>query len=196
MSDLHNKPPFKLLWASLLILVLAAIAAAFLAILVHKATLGRPGETGARIHPIVLAGFFIALVIALAAYVTYIVLIFRMWKVVQDGHASLSPGAATALAAIPVVAFIGVFFAVFGLSRELNRVARERALSAKATEGLALAACICWVGGTLIGWIPILGCAGSLIGLIGNILLFTALFQMASAATAIVEAGEAIDPTA
>lgn len=127
-------------------------------------------------------------ILMLASYVTYIVLLLKMWNVVQDGRAGFTTGAAVALAVIPIVNLVGVFFGFLGLAKDLNRVASERGLHVRVSEGLTLAACICWVVGSVFGCIPIISCITSPIGLAGNVMFFIAIFQMASVSTAIVSA--------
>ncbi len=86
---------------------------------------------------------------------------------------------------IPIVNFVGIFFGFYGLSQDLTRVARERGLQVHTSDGLTLAACICWVAGTVLGCIPFIGCLFSPVGLVGVIMWFITMFRMAKAAALI-----------
>jgi hypothetical protein len=81
-----------------------------------------------------------------ASIVVYHALLYQMWKVVQDGYASLSPGTAVGLMFIPFLNIVWIFFAIAGLARELNLFLQRRGYDARpAAPGLALAQCICLI---------------------------------------------------
>ncbi len=128
----------------------------------------------------------------LGSLVIYAILLYKMWAVVQDGRASLSPGAAVALGVIPLVNLVGLFFAFSWLAKEINRVGvgmgSPRPL---VSEGLALSSCICYVVGAVGGCIPVLGCLFSPVGLVGVVLRFISMFGMARACEQIALAGGA-----
>lgn len=141
--------------------------------------------------PIVAMGLMGAgLLCFLGAIIFFAVLLHAMWGVVQDGRASLSPGAAVALTVIPIVNLVGMFFGFSGLAKEINRVGgpmnQGRPL---VSEGLALAACVCYVAGAVGGCIPLIGCIFYVAGLSGVVMRYISLFSMARACEWIVLSG-------
>jgi hypothetical protein len=114
-----------------------------------------------------------------STYVVYGWWILRMWRVVRDELRTLSPTSATVLSVIPIVHFVGMFFAYWGLARCLNAEARVRnAPHLRASEGMALAACFCYIIGTIFGWIPFIGCVFSPVGLTGLLLWMIGIVKM------------------
>lgn len=132
----------------------------------------------------------------LASLIFFAVLLHAMWGVVQDGAASLSPGAAVALTVIPLVNLVGMFFGFSALAKEINRVGgRMNQGRPLVSEGLALASCICYVGGAVGGCVPLIGCMFSIAGLVGVVLRYVSLFSMARACEWIVLSGGPVAAT-
>ena len=136
---------------------------------------------------LVLALVISGLLCFLLSLIFFAVLLHALWKVVQDGSASLSPGAAVCLACIPIVNLVGIFFGFSGLAREINRVGMPMNQGRRLVgEGVALAACICYVSGAVGGCI---GCLFGLVGLVGIVLRYVSLFSMCRACEWIVLSG-------
>ncbi len=66
----------------------------------------------------VLTGF--GVVFALAATVVFLVVVYRMWAAIQDGHVRISPGRAVGLLFVPVYSFYWVFVVFLRFRREYN----------------------------------------------------------------------------
>jgi hypothetical protein len=58
---------------------------------------------------------------SLTAFIYKLVLLFRFWKIVQDGHARISPKAAAWLMLLPIFNLYWNFVAYYGLSKDFNR---------------------------------------------------------------------------
>lgn len=85
-----------------------------------------------------------------ASAIVFAVLLYQMWKVVQDGYASVSPGSAVGLLFVPIFNLFWLFIAIRGLAHECNQVIQRHGYNARpAPVGLALAYCIC----LLIPWL-------------------------------------------
>ena len=82
----------------------------------------------------------IRLVPRLSAVVVMMVLIYRLWQAIQDGHARTSPGKAIGFLFIPAFNFYWLFQVFWGFSRDYNRfVSRHSLPASKLPEGLFLA---------------------------------------------------------
>lgn len=99
---------------------------------------------------------FPAMLPMLMGVIALMVLIYKMWKAIQDGSPRTTPGAAVGLLFIPFFNLYWVFQAYWGWTKDYNRIARERGLSApRAPEGLALTICFLM----LLSGIPLIGLA-------------------------------------
>lgn len=115
----------------------------------------------------------------LVSVVFYGIFIYRAWRVVEYDGVLLSPVAAVLLSVIPVVNLVGCFLTFYGLAREMNRVAMRRGATRRpANEGLALAACLCYACGVVVGCIPLIGCLFSPVGLAGMIMWMISMVQL------------------
>lgn len=86
--------------------------------------------------------------------IALLMLVYKMWAVIQDGQPRTTPGLATVLLIVPCVNLFWVFQAIWGWTKDFNRYAAERNIAApRMPEGLALAYCIL----ILLSAIPILG---------------------------------------
>ena len=82
------------------------------------------------------------------------VLWYKSWAAIQDGHARTTPGKAIGFLFIPIFDIYWLFQAVWGLAKDFNAyLQRNSSPTARLPEGLFLAYCIlCFTT-----WIPILG---------------------------------------
>ena len=120
---------FTAWWACLLAGVLVVVACVLIAT--------------AADAPEIMIGALVGGLLVLAGWVCYLILLYKLWSVVQDGRAQTSPGAAVGLLFIPCFNVYWQFVAYWGLSKELNRISREYRFSVpQANEQLALTACI------------------------------------------------------
>jgi hypothetical protein len=130
--------------------------------------------------PEIAIGAIPGVLVVFAGGVCYLILLYKLWSVVQDGRAQTTPGAAVGLMFIPCFNIYWQFVAFWGLSKELNRISREYGFSVpEANEQLALTACILHC----CGIIPYLGALASLAGMI---LSFIAAKNMCDVAVAII----------
>jgi hypothetical protein len=83
-----------------------------------------------------------------------LVLWYKSWAAIQDGHARTTPGKAIGFLFIPLFDFYWIFQAVWGLSKDFNAYLQRNSIPAtRLPEGLFLAYCIlCFTT-----WIPIVG---------------------------------------
>ncbi len=146
----------------------------------------------------------------LAAMVVGWTLLYRCWRVIQDGDPRTTPGKAVGLSFIPFFQLYWWYVAFVGLARDINVHVRKQEIEApKVSEGLALtlyvsqlvavAVCLVLVSGPLgirlrsmepIASMPYLGAA---IALVTAGLLILLMKQFADAA-ACVSTQEATDP--
>lgn len=101
----------------------------------------------------------IAFLFGIASIILFLMLLYQMWKAIQDGYVQVSPPSAVGLLLVPVFNFFWIFIAIFGLARESNLfIQRHGYVARPAPVGLALATCICllipWVN--LVTAIPLL----------------------------------------
>jgi hypothetical protein len=129
---------------------------------------------------------FIGAVLAIVAgFVFHVMLMYKLWCTVQDGRAASTPGKAIGLMFIPFFWLYWQFVAIWGLSKDLNRYAREHNVAApQANESLALTACIlnCWA---------VIPYAGILAAIAGLIVLIIAVNRMCDTAAAIIRSPSA-----
>lgn len=104
------------------------------------------------LQPAVLHG--LALISGLYGAIVSLVLWYKIWAAIQDGHARTTPGKAIGFLFIPVFNIYWVFQAVWGLAKDYNKyVERHRIATERLPEGLFLA---CVILG-LATWIPVIG---------------------------------------
>ena len=71
--------------------------------------------------------------------VIFWIYVYRMWKMIQDGHARTTPGKAVGFSFIPFFNFYWVFQALWGWSKDYNSFIQRNAISApRMPEGLFL----------------------------------------------------------
>ena len=97
---------------------------------------------------------FPGLAAVLYGAVVWFVLVYRMWRAIQDGHARTTPGKAVGFLFIPFFNFYWQFEAFWGFAKDCNQyIDRHNASATKLPEGLFLASCIL----TFVGFVPYLG---------------------------------------
>jgi predicted RNA-binding Zn-ribbon protein involved in translation (DUF1610 family) len=100
----------------------------------------------------IVGGIFI-----LVGFITYYVLLFKLWNVVQDGRAQTTPGCAVGFLFIPCFNIYWQFVAIWGLAKELNRISREYNIGAReANETLALTECIVFCSMVIAGLLALI----------------------------------------
>jgi hypothetical protein len=101
-----------------------------------------------------------------------VVLWYKSWAAIQDGHARTTPGKAIGFLFIPLFDFYWIFQAVWGLSKDFNAYLQRNSIpAARLPEGLFLAYCIiCFTT-----WIPILGLVLFVVNCIIALIMVSAL---------------------
>ncbi len=123
-----------------------------------------------------LPAFSLALGIALALFIYAVVmecvLLYKAWKVIQDGYARTSPGKAVGFLFIPFFQLYWIFQAYWGFARDYNAyVGRHHDVSQggisipSLSPGLFLAYCILSLVAGFLSWIPVLGALAVIITL-------------------------------
>ncbi|MCI0662646.1 MAG: ABC transporter permease [Acidobacteria bacterium] len=80
------------------------------------------------------------IILRLCSAILIIVLLYKMWRAIQDGHARTTPGKAIGFLFIPLFGFYWLFQVTWGFARDYNRyVARHSVNAPKLSEGLFLA---------------------------------------------------------
>jgi len=93
-------------------------------------------------------------IVMLYGGVVMMVLVYKMWKAIQDGHARTTPGRALGLMFIPLFNIYWAFQIFWGFAKDFNLyVERYKLQSRRLAPGLFLAYVIL----SLVGAIPILG---------------------------------------
>lgn len=105
----------------------------------------------------------LGLVCLIACGIVVLILYYKMWAAIQDGHARTTPGKAVGFMFIPLFNLYWMFQAIWGYSKDYNEYLRRYSIPAKPLpEGLFLTACIL----PLLGWIPFVGSLVSIANLI------------------------------
>jgi hypothetical protein len=110
----------------------------------------------------------LALVIAIALFIYAVVmgcvLLYKAWKVIQDGHARTSPGKAVGFLFIPFFQLYWIFQAYWGFAKDYNAyVLRHHDVSQggisipAVSANLFLSYCILSLVVGFLSWIPLLG---------------------------------------
>jgi hypothetical protein len=98
----------------------------------------------------VLGGLSVALgVLSLFVSVAFFsAFLYKLWELIQDGHARTSPGLAVGLMFVPLLNLYWVFTAVRGLAIDLGNYLRRHGLNEEPppSVGLAQAFCLLFVG--------------------------------------------------
>jgi hypothetical protein len=144
-----NPATFRVLYGWFLATLLIGVAFAGLAIvfgiLYEEHRVVRQGFRGR--NPLweimaVLSGILAAPPLA-ASSVLFFVQLYKMWNLVQDGRADVTPEAAVGLCFVPLFNLFWIFVALCGLAKNLNAFCDRQHLRARRVPvGLVLAACV------------------------------------------------------
>ena len=85
----------------------------------------RPDLVGSAV-----AGALLGAGVMFVGWVFYLMLLYKLWCVVQDGRAQTTPGQAVGFLFIPCFNIYWQFVSFWGLAKDLNRVSREYMLGA------------------------------------------------------------------
>ena len=81
-----------------------------------------------------------------------LVLLYRAWASIQDGHARTTPGKAVGFLFIPLYDFYWIFQAFWGFAKDYNSyIARHGITTSRLSEGLFLSLCILTLIGVFLG---------------------------------------------
>jgi uncharacterized protein DUF4339 len=131
---------------------------------------------GLQISGLVLVIFLIGILPLIAAIVFWYILLYRAWRVIQDGQARTTPGKAVGFCFIPFFNFYWQFVALHGLAKDMNQFIERHELPVKGvSEGVALWICIL----VLVSLIPYVGWLATL-GLLVLFFIFTHHMQRAT----------------
>jgi predicted RNA-binding Zn-ribbon protein involved in translation (DUF1610 family) len=167
--------------------VVAAVAlcAAVVVVASAQAAQGPPGRVNDQEIMLLVAFSIVAFLAGMGAYISYLILLYKLWATVQDGQAAATPASAVGFLFIPCFSIYWQFVAFWGLSKDLNRFARTYGIKApEANESLALTSCILHC----IVIIPYLGLLTQLIGIVCGCI---ALKGKCDVAVAIIESSVA-----
>ena len=127
-------------------------------------------KTGSPLEGLRLVG--LSCIPMLYAGIFMIVLWYKSWAAIQDGHARTTPGKAIGFLFIPLFDFYWIFQAVWGLSKDFNaHLQRNCVPAARLPEGLFLAYCII----CFLTWIPTLGLVLFVVNCIIALIMVSAL---------------------
>ena len=165
-------------FASILICNIISMPLSFISII---ANLNDEPEIGAVF-------ILIALPISIFAGVVFFMFIYHAWKSIQPYGVRTTPGKAVGFLFIPFFNIYWIFQVFYGLAKDFNRIAKERSLNLRISEGLALTYCI--IG--LFCAIPLLGI---LLGLAAFILLLIFICQTYNAIDGLSKANMVTSPS-
>jgi hypothetical protein len=122
----------------------------------------------------------------IAAIVFAYLMLYKFWKIIQDGEARTTPGKAVGFMFIPFFSLYWIFEAYWGLAKDMNKYTLQRNISApKINEDFILAYCIvsCVTGVAFI--VPALG---GLLSIASLVLWILAMMYFKNTAVAIMKA--------
>ena len=133
--------------------ILSVVAMAVIVLVDYQAIYGMDTSMMAGLSALMCIGY-----IPMIAYaVLQFILIYKLWKVVQDGYASTSAGKAVGFLFIPLFNYYWMFRAFWGLSKDLNgyidrHFANRPELNLRRASGwISLTYLIFTLGGGLVG---------------------------------------------
>jgi len=108
-----------------------------------------------------------------------IVLNYKAWAAIQDGHARTTPGKAIGFLFIPFFDFYWVFQAIWGLAKDFNAYLQRNSIpSPRLPEGIFLAYCIlCFAA-----WIPFVALVVGIVNYIFALIMVSGLCDAINAA--------------
>jgi len=123
---------------------------------------------------------------AIFATVVMCIIVYRMWKAIQDGYARTTPGKAVGFLFIPFFNFYWIFQAYWGFSKDYNAyIERHSIATDRLPEGLFLAYAIL----SLSGMVPYIG---MLVGIASFIIFIILVVKICDAVNALPTAAEAV----
>ena len=143
-------------------------------------------DLGGAVGDILIVSFFVGLVLAaisgIAAIVVHFILLYRFWRLIQDGKTRTTPAKALWFFAIPFFNFYWWYVAYVGLAEDMNRYCDERHIPApRIHEGQAVALYVL----ALWGLIPFVNL---ITGIAAFFLLVRQVKQCTATSVAILEA--------
>ncbi len=128
---------------------------------------------GGTIEPEHMPFVFIGSVFSTYAFIVFVILLYKMWKIVPLPFARTSPGKAVGFLFIPIFQLYWFFPAIWGWTEDFNDFLRQKQIdSQRAPERLGLALAILWLLGGTVGTIcgfagiPAVGMLLSLLNLV------------------------------
>ncbi len=113
-----------------------------------------PSDTGAAIAAVGGLVLLLASAMTLTSTVFLMMLFYKMWSAIQDGHARTTPGKAVGFLFIPLFNLYWVFQVLWGFSKDYNAfLQRHRLPVPLLSENLFLWTCIV----PLMGMLPVVG---------------------------------------
>ena len=135
---------------------------------------------GLQISGLALVIFLIGILPLIAAIVFSYILLYRAWRVIQDGQARTTPGKAVGFCFIPFFYFYWQFVALHGLAKDMNKFIERHEIPVNGiSEGVALWFCILGIA-LIIPYVGLLAFPGEIV------LLFVFTHQMQRATKAIL----------
>jgi len=111
----------------------------------------------------------LGLLLSVYAGVVALVMWYKAWKAIQDGHARTTPGKAVGFLFIPFFNLYWIFQAFWGFAKDYNSYLSRHGMSvAQLSTGLFLIYCILILVSLVTQWIPVLG---SVIGIVNWVIL-------------------------
>lgn len=188
-SKLPTPSGLKTLW---LWVVIADCAPYGLVLL--RTALGIPscGDPDSRLSAVVNTVLVLSpVVVFMGALALNCVLLYKLWRTIQDGQARTSPGNAVSFCFYPFFNLYWFFQAIWGLSKDMNSYADQRGIPApRINEGLGLIISVLMCALLVLHLAPQLGMGSLYAGLSLVTLVLTIIFwkQAVNAACAIVRA--------
>jgi hypothetical protein len=102
--------------------------------------------------------FFVGIGLFAGAIAVAAIYVYRMWLMIQDGHARTTPGKAAGFLFIPLFNLYWVFVAFFGWSQDYNRFMDTHGLAEapRMPQGLFQALAILFAANIVVQYIPVL----------------------------------------
>jgi len=103
--------------------------------------------------------YLLASILLITTSIFGYILLYRHWKIIQDGNVRVTPGSAVGLCFIPFFNFYWIFQAIYGLSVDQEKYLEEKIVKSAVipNKGIALATCIS-ICIPIIGLLPALIC--------------------------------------
>lgn len=106
-------------------------------------------------------------ILVLYAAVVSLVMWYKAWKAIQDGHARTTPGKAVGFLFIPFYNLYWIFQAIWGFAKDYNSyITRHEISTPKLTEGLFLTYCILTLVTGVLSRVAVAGLVFSIINLV------------------------------